>query len=129
MGARVLVVEDHATMREAMRMILDAEGFAVEEAADARAALDAAAGTRPALILLDLNIPGGRGLDVLSSLKEDPATSEIPVIVVTAEGEEGRGGALRRGAAGYLTKPFSPRGLLQAVERALAGSAPPGASP
>jgi CheY-like chemotaxis protein len=129
MGARILLVEDHATMRDAMRMILEGEGFSVEEAADARAALVAVDRTRPALVLLDLNIPGGPGLDVLTALKDDPATGSIPVIVVTAEGEEGHAGAIRRGAHDYLTKPFSPRVLLRSVEQALADSGPPEGSP
>jgi CheY-like chemotaxis protein len=125
MGARILLVEDHATMRGALRMVLEGEGFAIAEAADARAALEAVRRMPPALVFLDLNIPGAPGIDVLASLKDDPATAPIPVIVITAEGEEGRAGALRRGAVDYLTKPFSPRVLLQAVERALGGSASP----
>jgi CheY-like chemotaxis protein len=127
MGARILLVEDHATMRDAMRMVLEGEGFSIDEAADAAAARASVNRMPPALIFLDLNIPGGPGLDVLSALKGDPSTDHIPVIVVTAEGEEGRAAAIGRGAEDYLTKPFSPRVLLQAVERALAGSGPPGA--
>jgi CheY-like chemotaxis protein len=127
MGAGILLVEDHATMREALRMVLEGEGFSVAEAPDARAALDAVHRAPPALVFLDLNIPGGPGLDVLSTLKGDPATAPIPVIVITAEGEEGRAVAIERGAVDYLTKPFSPRALLQAVEQALGGSAPTGA--
>jgi CheY-like chemotaxis protein len=127
MGAGILLVEDHATMREALRMVLEGEGFSVAEAPDARAALDAVHRAPPALVFLDLNIPGGPGLDVLSTLKGDPATAPIPVIVITAEGEEGRAAAIERGAVDYLTKPFSPRVLLQAVEQALGGSAPTGA--
>jgi CheY-like chemotaxis protein len=122
MGARILLVEDHATMREAMRMVLEGEGFSIDEAADAAAARASIDRMPPALIFLDLNIPGGPGLDVLTELKGDPSTDHIPVIVVTAEGEEGRAAAIGRGAEDYLTKPFSPRALLQAVERALAGS-------
>jgi CheY-like chemotaxis protein len=127
MGAGILLVEDHATMREALRMVLEGEGFSVAEAPDARAALDAVHRAPPALVFLDLNIPGGPGLDVLSRLKSDPETAPIPVIVITAEGEEGRAAAIERGAVDYLTKPFSPRVLLQAVEQALGGSAPTGA--
>ncbi len=127
MGARILLVEDHTTMRDAMRMVLEGEGFSVDEAADAPAALDSVRRAPPALIFLDLNIPGGPGLDVLTALKGDASTHDIPVIVVTAEGEEGRSSAIGRGAEDYLTKPFSPRALLQAVERGLAGSGPPGA--
>jgi two-component system phosphate regulon response regulator PhoB len=127
MGARILLVEDHATMREAMRMVLEGEGFSIDEAADASAALDAVRRAPPDLLFLDLNIPGGPGLEVLSSLKADPATAGIPVIVITAEGEEGRASAMGRGALDYLTKPFSPRVLLQAVEQALRGSGKQGA--
>jgi CheY-like chemotaxis protein len=127
-GARILLVEDHATMREALRLVLEGEGFAVDEVPDGRNALGAVKTTSPAVVFLDLNIPGGPGLDVLAAIKADPATAGIPVIVITAEGEEGRAGAMRRGADDYLTKPFSPRVLLQAVERALGGSEPPGAS-
>jgi CheY-like chemotaxis protein len=125
MPARILLVEDHATMRGALRMVLEGEGFEIGEAADGRAALDAVRRSPPALVFLDLNIPGGPGLDVLAALKDDPATAPIPVIVITAEGEEGRATAIRAGASDYLTKPFSPRVLLQAVERALGGSGSP----
>jgi CheY-like chemotaxis protein len=125
MGARILLVEDHGTMREAMRMVLEGEGFSIDEAADGATALSSVHRMPPALIFLDLNIPGGPGLDVLRTLKADPSTERIPVIVVTAEGEEGRASAIGRGAEDYLTKPFSPRVLLRAVEQALAGSEPP----
>jgi CheY-like chemotaxis protein len=125
MTARILLVEDHATMREAMRMVLEGEGLSIREAADAGTALESVRREPPELVVLDLNIPGGPGLDVLETMKRDPATERIPVIVVTAEGEEGRAGAIRRGAVEYLTKPFSPRVLLQAVELALEGSGPP----
>src|SRR4029453_14684687 len=127
MGARILLVEDHATMRDAMRMVLEGEGFSIDEAADAAAARASIDRMPPALIFLDLNIPRGPGTEVLLGLKGDPSTDHIPVIVVTAEGEEGRAAAIGRGAEDYLTKPFSPRVLLQAVARALAGSGPPGA--
>jgi len=113
-------------MREAMRMILEGEGFSVDEAPDAAAALEALRGDLPALVFLDLNIPGGPGLDVLAAMKTDRATSTIPVIVITAEGEESRAAAIDAGAIDYLTKPFGPHALLRAVERALGGSSSPG---
>ena len=59
MGARILLVEDHATMRDAMRMVLEGEGFSIDEAADAAAARASVNRMPPALIFLDLNIPGG----------------------------------------------------------------------
>jgi CheY-like chemotaxis protein len=129
MPRRILIVEDHPTMREAMRLVLEGEGFAIEEAADGRTALESIRNAAPDLVFLDLNIPGTTGADVLSSLKGDPATSGIRVIVVTATGEEGREAALRLGADEYFTKPFSPIALLRTVERVLGGSGPREASP
>jgi DNA-binding response OmpR family regulator len=124
MRARVLIVEDHPTMREAMRMVLADEGLTVDQAADGARVLDLVASERPDLILLDLNIPGISGSDLLAALKASDETSDIPVIVVTAEEEEGRSAAMRAGAEDYLTKPFSPRALVRTVGRALAGSEP-----
>ena len=124
MRARILLVEDHPTMREAMRMVLAEEGFTVDQAADGTRALDLVASGRPDLVLLDLNIPGISGSDLLTALKASRETSGIPVIVVTAEEEEGRRAAMRAGAQDYLMKPFSPRALVQTVERVLGGSWP-----
>jgi len=126
MRARVLIVDDHPTMREAMRMVLADEGFAVDQAADGARALDLVASDRPDVILLDLNIPGISGSDLLAALRATSATSGIPVIVVTAEEEEGRRAAMQAGAQDYLTKPFSPRALVRTVERVLGGSEPTG---
>jgi two-component system, OmpR family, phosphate regulon response regulator PhoB len=126
---RILIVEDHPTMREAMRLVLEGEGFAIDEAADGRTALETIRRAPPDLVFLDLNIPGTTGADVLSSLKEDPVTAGVRVIVVTATGEEGREAALRLGADEYFIKPFSPIALLRTVERVLGGSGTPEASP
>jgi CheY-like chemotaxis protein len=126
-GARILIVEDHPTMREAMRLVLEGEGYLIDEAADGRTALDAIRRDPPDLVFLDLNIPGATGADVLASVKGDPSTAKTRVIVVTATGEEGRPEAVRLGADEYFTKPFSPTALLRTVERVLAGGATQGA--
>ena len=128
MTARILIVEDHPTMREAMRLVLEAEGFDIGEASDGDEALAAVRDEPPDLVLLDMSIPGTTGPDVLSAVKADPATSEVRVIVVTATGEEGRAAAMAGGADHYFTKPFSPIALLQAVEEVLGseGSGPDG---
>jgi DNA-binding response OmpR family regulator len=117
---RILIVEDHATMREAMRLVLEGEGFTIEEAADGQAALEAIRDRPPDLLFLDLNIPGVSGVDVLQATKADPGFTGR-IIVVTATGEEGRAAALRLGADEYFTKPFSPTALLRTVEQVLAG--------
>jgi CheY-like chemotaxis protein len=127
MGARILIVEDHPTMREAMRLVLEAEGFTIEEAADGRSAIEAIGEQPPDLVFLDLNMPVASGADVLAHIKGDPATRDVRVIVVTAAGEEGREAALKMGADDYFTKPFSPIALLKTVERVLAPPAPPSA--
>jgi CheY-like chemotaxis protein len=125
-GTRILIVEDHPTMREAMRLVLEGEGFSIDEAADGRSALDGVRRDPPDLMFLDLNIPGTSGADVLAALKADPTTADVRVIVVTATGEEGRAQAIRLGADAYFTKPFSPTALLRTVERVLAGGATQG---
>jgi len=124
---RILIVEDHPTMREAMRLVLEGEGFAIEEAADGETALASIYASPPDLLFLDLNIPGTSGTGVLETIRADPTYADVRVIVVTAAGEEGRAEALRLGADEYFTKPFSPTALLQTVERVLAGGATQGA--
>ena len=122
-SARILIVEDHPTMREAMRLVLEGEGFTIDEAADGERALELVRADPPDLVFLDMNIPGPSGAEVLGELRADPATAGVRVIVVTADGEEGRGRAIAMGADEYFTKPFSPITLLQTVEQVL--SAPP----
>ena len=119
MSARILIVEDHPTMREAMRLVLEGEGFDIDEASDGDQALAAVESERPDLVLLDMSIPGISGPDVLAAVKRDPGNSKVRVIVVTATGEEGRAAAMAGGADHYFTKPFSPIALLQAVEEVL----------
>jgi CheY-like chemotaxis protein len=114
-----LIVEDHPTMREAMRLVLEREGFDIDEAPDGDQALSAVRDDAPDLVLLDMSIPGTAGPDVLAAIKGDPSTSDVRVIVVTATGEEGRAAAMAGGADHYFTKPFSPIALLQAVEEVL----------
>jgi CheY-like chemotaxis protein len=118
-SVRILIVEDHPTMREAMRLVLEREGFEITEAPDGDQALAAIRDDAPDLVLLDMSIPGTTGADVLAAVKSDPATSAVRVIVVTATGEEGRAAAMASGADQYFTKPFSPIALLKAVEDVL----------
>ena len=122
--ARILIVEDHPTMREAMRLVLEGEGFAIDEAADGQRALEMVRADPPDLMFLDMNIPGPSGAEVLAAVRADPATAGVRVIVVTADGEEGRESALSMGADEYFTKPFSPITLLRTVEQVLSGPRP-----
>jgi len=124
--ATILIVEDHPTMRDAMRLVLEEDGHDVEDASDGESGLAAVRAHPPDVVLLDLNIPALSGAEVLEALKEDPATKDVLVVVVTATGEEGRARSLAGGADGYITKPFSPLALLRTVERALRGSSTSG---
>ena len=117
----ILIVEDHPTMRDAMRLVLEEDGYEVEDATDGEAGIAAVRARTPDIVLLDLNIPVVSGAQVLETLKADPATAGVLVVIVTATGEEGRKRALAQGADGYITKPFSPLALLRTVERVLRG--------
>jgi CheY-like chemotaxis protein len=119
MAARILIVEDHPTMREAMRLVLDGHGYTIEEAGDGETALERIRSAPPDLVFLDLHIPGIDGAEVLRGIRDDALTRGVHVIVVTATGEEGKAEALALGADGYVTKPFNPVALLETVRAAL----------
>lgn len=100
----VLVIEDEPPIRRLLRATLEANGFAVEEAAGARSGLLKAAQSPPDLILLDLGLPDGDGLQVTRQIR---AWSQVPIIVLSARGQEqDKVAALDAGADDYLTKPF-----------------------
>ncbi|MEX0991395.1 MAG: response regulator [Actinomycetota bacterium] len=115
----ILIVEDHPTMRAAMRAVLEQEGYELREAGDGPAALDQISLRIPDVMFLDLHMPGVTGEEVLRQVKGDPETAGVKVIVVTAQGEEGKRTVLELGADAYFQKPYSPLGLLQAVEDVL----------
>lgn len=117
----ILIVEDHPTMRDAMRLVLEEDGYEVQDATDGKAGIAAVRARPPDIVLLDLNIPVVSGAQVLETLKSDPTTAGVLVVIVSATGEEGRQRALAQGADGYITKPFSPLALLRTVERVLRG--------
>jgi DNA-binding response OmpR family regulator len=104
---RILVVEDEERIRAVLKYNLEFDGFEVHLAEDGRTGLRMAREIKPDLILLDWMMPEMDGLQVLSELKRDEATKDIPVFMLTAKsmmGEVGR--ALYEGADDYLTKPF-----------------------
>jgi two-component system phosphate regulon response regulator PhoB len=112
----ILVVEDEADIAELIRYNLDKEGYRVAWAETGEQALAAARDQRPDLILLDLMLPGLDGLEVCRHLSADEQTKAIPIIMVTARGEEADVvTGLELGAADYVTKPFSPRILTARV--------------
>ena len=117
---KVLIVEDEADVRELLRYNFEHEGFTALEAADGELALTLAQRERPALIVLDLMLPGMDGLEVCRALRNSEATARIPIIIVTARASEvDKVLGLEMGADDYLVKPFSPRELLARVKAVL----------
>jgi len=117
---RVLVVEDEPDIAALVAYQLTREGFRVETAGTGPDALQAVARDIPDLVVLDRMLPGLSGDEVLQRLKEEAATSNIPVLVLTAKREqEDRIRGFELGADDYLTKPFSPRELVLRVQAIL----------
>jgi two-component system, OmpR family, alkaline phosphatase synthesis response regulator PhoP len=117
---KILVVDDEEDILELVRFNLAREGYRVETSADGERALEAARSTRPDLIVLDLMLPGMDGLEVARVLKQNPDTGRIPIVMLTAKGEDSDIVAgLELGAEDYITKPFSPRVLVARVRAVL----------
>ena len=123
---RILVVEDDMQIARNLRDYLEVAGFEVTAVGDGSAALAAARGERPDLVVLDLGLPSVDGLDVARELRR---TSTVPIVMLTARGEESdRVVGLELGADDYLVKPFSPKELVarvRAVLRRTSGTATP----
>lgn len=116
----ILIVEDESDILEVVRYNLAREGYTVLTAASGEEGLRCVGQAQPDLILLDLMLPNINGLEVCKQLKGDADWAEIPVIMVTAKGEESDIVAgLELGADDYITKPFSPRVLLARVRTVL----------
>ena len=112
LGKSVLLVEDEEPLRRVLRDLLEREGFRVHEASNGIQALDEIDRSAPDVVVLDLNLPQLDGFGVLSRLRSKPATARLPVIVLTAQGDEdSEVRVLEGGADDFLTKPFRPRAL------------------
>jgi len=112
----VLLADDDPGLRRLVGATLGAECFQILSADDGEEALAIARGEHPALILLDINMPGQNGLDVCRELKSDPATAGIKIVMLTASGAElDRRRAFEAAADDYVVKPFSPIALLDKV--------------
>ncbi|MBA2450713.1 MAG: response regulator [Chloroflexi bacterium] len=112
----VLLADDDPGLRRLVGATLGAESFQILSADDGEEALAIARGEHPALILLDINMPGQNGLDVCRELKSDPATAGIKIVMLTASGAElDRRRAFEAAADDYVVKPFSPIALLDKV--------------
>ena len=123
--AKILMVEDEPSIREMVGYALRQNRFEVLEAEDAQQAYGLIADQKPDLLLLDWMLPGQSGLKIARRLRSEAPTRELPIIMLTARGEEtDRVRGLECGADDYITKPFSPRELIARIQALLRRSAP-----
>ena len=119
-GELILLVEDNDNNRMLVCDVLQASGYRVVEAENAEDGLRMAAEQRPALILMDIQLPGMNGMEALQRLRADPATRAIPVIAVTASAmTQDRRQIMAAGFDGYQPKPISVKSFLQAIREML----------
>jgi CheY-like chemotaxis protein len=120
-GRKVLLVDDEDALRGVLRDLLVREGYSVSEARDGIQALDQVDRVGPDIIVLDLVLPGIDGYGVLSHLRSRPSTAAIPVVVLTARGDEDNEvRVFQSGANDFLSKPFRPRALAARLDAVLA---------
>ncbi|MFF0975205.1 phosphate regulon transcriptional regulator PhoB [Proteus mirabilis] len=120
MARRILVVEDETAIREMICFVLEQNGFQPIEAEDYDTALSFLIDPYPDLVLLDWIIPGGSGIQVIKQMKREINTRDIPIIMLTAKGEEeDKVKGLETGADDYVIKPFSPKELVARVKAIL----------
>ena len=120
----VLVIEDVASVTQFIRAVLAADPVHVVTATDGRQGQDLVAELIPDLVLLDLALPEVEGFEILESIRANPDTAEIPVVIVTAFGDSGTAAeATARGANAFLAKPFRPAELRRVVAQFLPGAA------
>ena len=120
---RILVAEDEPHIRRILTTLLEAASFDVDPAATGTSALDLLEEeTEYALVLMDIMMPGATGLEVLRRLRELDHRGSVPVIILTAKGQDAdRETALSLGANDFITKPFSPKKLIARIDEILAG--------
>jgi len=119
-GGRILSIDDDAAIRQFLSAVLKADGYEVLLAADGAAGVTTAKAELPDVILLDLIMPYASGFEVLRHLRDDEATRDIPVLVLSTQGgEDDIVHALDQGAEDFLIKPFYARELLARVRKVL----------
>ena len=116
----VLIIEDNEKNRKLCRDVLQVKGYRTIESENAEAGLDLARAEAPALILMDIQLPGMDGITAMKQLKADPQTKKIPILAITASAmTNNRTAMLAEGFDGYQTKPISLKDFLSEVERVL----------
>jgi CheY-like chemotaxis protein len=124
--SRVLVIDDESVIGVVLRYALEVHGHETLVAEGGRSGIEAARSEQPDAIVLDIMMPAVTGHDVLDVLRDDAATKDVPILVLTAVtmGRE-RDRCLAEGADAVMTKPFDPRDVAKAIDGLLADAAPP----
>lgn len=124
---RILAIDDSPIMRQLLRQILSGEGYECLTASDGLSGLKSCAKNKPDLVLLDVNLPDGNGIEFCRRLKSDPVGRHIPVLLLTGEARdvENRIDGFEAGAEDYITKPFNTKELMSRVRGILQASARP----
>jgi len=121
----ILIVEDEQPIREMVAFALGRAGYELVEAGDVAEAYEQMSRKLPDLILLDWMLPGATGIELARRLKRDELTRDVPIVMLTARGEEeDKVSGLEAGADDYVTKPFSPRELIARIKAVLRRAAP-----
>lgn len=124
---RVLIVDDEAPIREMIAVALEMAGYECMEADSANAAHALIVDNKPDMVLLDWMMPGTNGIEFARRLRKDEMTSDVPIIMLTAKGEEdSKIKGLEAGVDDYITKPFSPRELVARLKAVLRRTTPKG---
>ena len=125
-GELILIIEDNEKNRKLCRDVLQVKGYKTIESETAEEGIELAAGQSPALILMDIQLPGIDGITAMKQLKADTKTQGIPIIAITASAmTNNRTAMLAEGFDGYQTKPITLKDFLGEVERVLAAGAKP----
>jgi DNA-binding response OmpR family regulator len=115
-----LVVEDEPSILDSLDFILNRAGWNIHAVADGEAAISAVAEYRPKVVVLDVMLPKKSGFEVLKHLRTQPATKDLPVLMLTAKGQQqDRKFAEELGASGFVTKPYSNSEVVDAVRQLL----------
>ena len=113
--ARILVIEDDAFSRDALARLLMGEGYEAQSASDGESGIEKARAMHPDVIILDLNLPGIDGHQVIEMIRGDGPLKSVPILVVTGDEDKAAREAVELGADGYLTKPVEFDDLIQAI--------------
>lgn len=117
-GARVLVVDDSATIRAVLGRMLEVDGYEVVRAADGESALEMAKAEPPAMIFLDIVLPGMNGFAVLRALRHDPATQHVPIVMISGNQQATEQFYVQRfGADDFISKPFGQAEVARSIDR------------